>query len=294
MVKWLRYRAEALLVQFFLYFFSLLSVKNASALGGKIARFIGRYLRVTAVARDNLAHAIPSLSAAAREQVIAAMWENLGRVAAEFAHIHNPDEHFLDKYVTITGLEHLLAVKNYPQGALLFSGHIGNWEILPKVAAVYDVPLSFIYRPANNPIVDKVIYETRKKSSITMLPKGIHGAKAIVAALKKGQAVAMLVDQKMNDGISVPFFGRNAMTAPALAKLALKLGSPVIPARVKRLNGPFFEVQVLPPIMITPTANAAEDVHNYMLKINLLLEEWIRETPEQWFWVHKRWPKKGQ
>lgn len=101
----------------------------------------------------------------------------------------------------------------------------------------------------------------------------------------------MLVDQKMNDGIVVPFLGQDAMTAPALAQFALRYDCPVIPARVERLDGARFRITVLPPIPLARTGDRQTDIFNAMVQVNGLLEQWIRERPEQWLWLHRRWPK---
>lgn len=290
-MKKLRYALETVLVKFFLWLFNALPVEKASALGGYLAKTICPHLGINRVARKNLSFALPGLTADEQQKLIARMWEHLGRVTAEFPHVHRPGDSFINQYVTLKGLHILDAMADNNSGFLLFSGHFGNWEILPKLAACRNVPLSFVYRPANNPAVDACICAIRSHSQVTMVPKGVHGAKATISTLKKGKGVAMLVDQKMNDGIAVPFFGKEAMTAPAIAKLALKLGVPVIPVRAKRLHGTYFEVELLPPLTITSTGNTQQDTYNIMLAINQLLEEWIRETPEQWFWIHKRWPK---
>lgn len=290
MKQW-RYRIEAVVVRCFFGFFSALPIGVASSIGGSLARIIGPNLRVSAIARNNLMRAFPTKTIKEREQIIHSMWENLGRVVAEFPHIYNATFHFFDTYVTIKGMEHLSAVKDYTQSSLLFSGHIANWELLPKAVAYYDMPISFIYRPANNPAVDHIICNERLKSGINMFPKGAQGAKEMMAILKKGYSIGMLVDQKMNDGIAVPFFGRDAMTAPALAKLALKRDLPIIPARIKRVRGTYFEIEILPPLVVEKTGDGERDSYNIMLRVNQLLEEWIKDTPEQWFWVHRRWPK---
>ncbi len=284
-MKKLRYLAEAALVQCFLWLFTLLGVERASAVGGYIARMLGPWLRVSQVARRNLAQALPDITPQERERIVVGMWDNLGRVVAEFPHLHRPSTRFLERYVTVTGLEHLQAVPGYTEGAILFSGHIGNWEILPKLAAAEQVPLSFIYRPANNPVVDRLIQRLRGQSGIHLFAKGTQGAKEAFSVLKKGGALGMLVDQKMNNGIAVPFFGRDAMTTPALAKLSLRFGSVVIPARVKRLEGVRFLLEISPPLTIAGTN------YQVMREVNTVLEAWITDAPEQWFWVHKRWPK---
>ena len=123
-----------------------------------------------------------------------------------------------------------------------------------------------------------------------MFPKGPKGSIKMLRALKEGHSLAMLVDQKMNDGIAVPFFGRDAMTAPAIAEFALRYDMPLIPARVIRTQGAHFKATIYPPLTCKKTGDTEKDVLTIMTTVNATLESWIRENPEQWFWVHKRWP----
>ena len=173
---------------------------------------------------------------------------------------------------------------------LFFSGHIANWEISPLAAKCLGLTVHLVYRRANNPFFDKLVQKGRNVSEGDFYPKGSDGAKGLLRALKKGANVAMLVDQKMNDGISVPFLGRNAMTAPALAELALRYKCPIVPARVERLQGAHFRLTFFPPLQIQNSGNKGADILEIMTRVNVLLGDWISEKPEQWLWVHNRWP----
>ncbi|NNE37906.1 MAG: hypothetical protein HKN08_06330 [Gammaproteobacteria bacterium] len=137
--------------------------------------------------------------------------------------------------------------------------------------------------------MEKIIQDARSKYIISTLPKGPSGARGILAQLKKGHSVGMLVDQKMNDGIGIKFLGRNAMTAPAIARLAIKYHYPVIPVRVYRYNGSNFKVTVYPQLELPDTNNKDNDIISLMLNINQILEGWIEEDPGQWIWMHNRW-----
>jgi KDO2-lipid IV(A) lauroyltransferase len=212
------------------------------------------------------------------------MWDNLGRVAAELPHL--PHEYLFQR-IRVGGSEHI------PQdgsAAIFFSGHLGNWELTYPIARKHGVPVTLIYREANNPYVDKVIFDLRSTQSAYLLSKGPRSAIKLARAIKSGHSLAVLIDQKMNDGIPVSFFGREAMTAPAIAELALRYNMPIIPARIVRSKGCHFEANVYAPLAITRTGDMEKDVYAIMTQINQMLESWIREHPEQWFWVHKRWP----
>ncbi|HEX9703426.1 MAG TPA: lysophospholipid acyltransferase family protein, partial [Rhodospirillales bacterium] len=217
---------------------------------------------------------------------VAEMWDNLGRVLGEFPHI----ETIVRKRVQLVGEEHLEAVRRDGTACIFFSGHLANWELFPLSASHVGVPCVLVYRAVNNPLIDTMLRRIRRFGPDDMLAKGPGGARGAVKALKAGRRLGMLVDQKMNDGIPAPFFGRDVMTAPALAELALRFGCPVVPARVTRLKGARFKLTILPPLQLIRTGDHRADVAANMAQVNALLEKWIRETPEQWLWLHNRWP----
>jgi KDO2-lipid IV(A) lauroyltransferase len=220
------------------------------------------------------------------------MWRNLGRVIAEYPHLNKYRAFPKSKYIEIVGDSHLSLMKNLPKGALMFTGHIGNWEISGIPIIQYGIPMAFVYRAPNNPYVDYILRRTRSKNITSNgIPKGAVGARKIVEQVKRNGYTAMLIDQKMNDGVSIPFFGSEAMTAPALAQLAIKYDLPIFPVRVERLKGCNFRTTIYPELEITNTGNIEQDIVSIMTQVNLILEEWIRERPAEWLWIHNRWPK---
>ena len=157
------------------------------------------------------------------------------------------------------------------------------------VAAVqYGISVAQIYRAANNPSVDRMIIRFRGDGEL--IPKGAVAARRAIAVLRRGMHLTMLADQKMNDGIPVPFFGRTAMTSSALASLALRFDCDVLPVRVERLGGARFRLTVFPPLPLPRSGDRHADVAALMARVNQILEEWIRDRPEEWFWLHRRWP----
>ncbi len=152
------------------------------------------------------------------------------------------------------------------------------------------LPLTRIYRPPNNPLVDRLIRRARRHITGELLPKGLEGARRTIEIVRGGGHLGMLVDQKMNDGIPVPFFGRPAMTAPALAQIALKFGCPVIPAKVERVRETHFLITLYPPLEMPDSGDRRADVKTAMALVNRTIEGWVRERPEQWLWLHRRWP----
>jgi KDO2-lipid IV(A) lauroyltransferase len=270
--------------------FASLPRERASALGGWLARTIGPRLGINRRARRNLARALPELDRAAQDRVIIEMWDNLGRIVAEFPHLKRLDAFTPGAAVEVAGLEHVDAAIARGKPIIFFSGHFGNWEIAANTASLYGLKMAIVYRAANNPLVDRMMINLRRDLGAEPIPKGVQGARKIVGAIRAGQTLCMLVDQKMNDGIPVPFFGRDAMTAPAIAELALRYDCTLLPGRVERLPGARFRLTVSPPIALPASGDRAADVLALMTTINRTLEDWIRARPGHWFWLHRRWP----
>ena len=272
--------------------FRLLPVDAASALGGGIARRIGPRLRISDRARDNLLRVLPELDAAARERVILGVWDNLGRVAAELPHLAGIVAAGPQPRVIIAGGEELVALRAAGKPAIFFSAHCGNWELLGPAAARLGIPLTMVYRAANNAWVERLVQGLRERAmgNGSHVPKGAEAAKEMLQALRRRHWIAMLADQKMNDGIPVPFFGEAAMTAPAIARLSIRFGCPLVPAVVERIAGAHFRIRLFPPLSTERSGDIENDVLVLMTRINAMVEGWIRERPAQWLWLHKRWP----
>jgi Kdo2-lipid IVA lauroyltransferase/acyltransferase len=269
--------------------FAQLPLDWASALGGALARWIGPSLGISKRARHNLERAFPELSQAEITRIVAGMWENLGRVVAEYPHPREICVFAPDGRVEAHGFEHMHRAVAAGRRMIIFSGHIANWEIRMLAAVQYGISVAQIYRAPNNPLVDRMITLFRGDAG-ELIPKGAVAARRAIAMLNRGAHLTMLSDQKMNDGIPVPFFGRPAMTAPALASLALRFDCDVLPARVERLAGAHFRLTVFPPLPLAQTGDHHADVATLMARVNAVLEAWIRDRPEQWFWPHRRWP----
>ena len=269
--------------------FGLLPLDWASAIGGALARTIGPRLGISKRARLNIRRALPELADHEIAKTIAQMWDNLGRVAAEYPHLRQIRVFEPGGRVETHGFEHMDRAVAAGRRMIIFSGHIANWEIGMLAAVQYGAEVAQIYRAANNPLIDRMITRFRSIGG-ELIPKGTVAARRAIAVLRRGAHLTMLADQKMNDGIPVPFFGRPAMTATALAALALRFDCDVLPARVERLCGARFRLTVFPPLPLPRSGDHHADVASLMTRVNQTLEGWIRDRPQEWFWVHRRWP----
>jgi Kdo2-lipid IVA lauroyltransferase/acyltransferase len=284
----LRYGAEAALFLAFMGFFRLIGLDAASAVGGFIGRNIFALTRVTARARENLSLALPEKTPAEREAIIRVMWDNLGRVVAEYAHLDKFDIHGPDPRIRVENMAEIEKIRG--QGVLILSGHFANWEMMPIVGFRLGLDGAIVYRPPNNPYVDRYISRARAKKGYAEQISKHNGVRRIFTLLRGGKAILLLADQKTNEGIPAPFFGRDAMTTPAPAALALKLKVPVLFASNKRLSGARFAVTVHAPLEFTPSGDEDADMRAMTAAINLRLEEMVRADPAQWLWIHRRWP----
>ena len=282
-----RQRLEAGAVRAVLSLFRALPVDAASGFGGWLARSIGPRLKVSNVARANLARAFPEKSQAEIETIVADVWDNLGRVAGEIPHIPT----LIAERVEVVGLETVTHMRTDGLPGLFIGAHSGNWELASALAKREGMDLTVVYRAANNPWVEDVYREFRTNAGTRQIRKGAEGAREILAELRQGGHLGMLVDQKMNDGIAVPFFGRDAMTAPAAARFALKFRCPVSMLRVERLDGARFRMTFLPPLELPDSGDIHADTLALTARMTAQIEDWVRRDPGQWLWLHKRWPE---
>lgn len=285
-----RHMGEAAAAHLLFGLLGALPVGWASALGAVLGGSIGPMLPVHKQGLNNLTRALPELSPADIQRCARRMWCHLGRVAAEYPHLHRFSVDAPGGRVELVGRSHLDEAKRSDTGGIFFSGHIGNWEIAALTLEQGGIPATVVYRAANNPIVDRMISRIRGAVMQHLVPKGHDGTRELVRTLGAGKHVALLVDQKLNTGIPVPFFGRDAMTAPAVATFALRYDCPVWPIRVERLDGATFRVTAYPKLAMPEEGTREERIRAITIAINQVLEDWIRERPEQWLWLHRRWP----
>jgi KDO2-lipid IV(A) lauroyltransferase len=295
LAEMLRYRVEALAFFIFIGFFRLFGLDGASAIGGWIGRNVLRRTVMGSRARDNLARAYPEKNEAEIAAIEIEMFDNLGRNAAEYAHLGKMKLEGPDPRLSVTGTEYAQAAIASGKGVIFVSGHFANFEVMPFTAAQLGYESGEVYRPLNNPYVNRwMVAQRMANGPKDQIAKGAQGTKRIFTMLRGGKCILLLADQKTNEGLPAPFFGRDAMTTPAPAALALKLGTIILPASNERLGGSRFRMKIYPPIDFTPSGNHDGDIHQLTIKITEAIEQLVRERPSQWLWVHRRWPKEGE
>ncbi len=268
--------------------FACIPVDWASELGGMIGRVIGPRLRITRRAMKNLERIMPSNSERENWAVVRDMWDNLGRSMAEYPHLDWICSE-LSGRVEIINAEGVRALLTDGKPGIVFGGHFGNWEVGPStIHRLMGASLLSVYRAANNPWVDAI--QRRHLRTRHAVAKGTQAGRQVVLHLRRGGHVGLLVDQKQNDGIAVPFLGHIAMTAPGVARLGRHFDCPIVPIRTERLNGARFRFTVLPPLEIQETGERDADEINTMIRVNEVIASRVQARPAQWLWLHRRWP----
>lgn len=290
LIRWFAHPPQAL-GAFLLYaILRVLPLDAASAFGGWLLRIVGPRLRADRIARRNLRKTCPEKNADEIDAIMRGVWDNLGRVLGEWPHLGSWHRAGFDARVEIVGKEHVERVLAAGGPAIAITGHFGNWELAAAVCGYLGMPLKVIFRPAQNVWVNRLLVWTRRHFTGGALPKGKDAAAGALKHLREGKVLGVLIDQKLNEGVAVPFFGRDAMTSPVAARLAIRFRCPVIPVRVERAAGTRYRVTFYPPMDLPDTGDRNQDIGTLLLDMNRMLEDWVRERPDQWFWVHKRWP----
>ena len=269
-------------------------IKTAN-LFGRITRRIGPLFREHKIGRANLTAAFPEKSPQEIDAILDGVWDNLGRVAAEFAHIDHVWDHDLDhpenSRIEIPPrtheLFHQLRLDNKP--ALIFASHIGNWELPALAAVAHGLDAAVLFRRPNIASADRAIEEMRSVNMGTLIPAGRDAPFKLAQALEKGQHAAMLIDQYFTNGVDVTFFGRTTKANPLLARLRRQIDCPIHGVRIIRLPDHRFRAELTEEIPPARTAQGDIDVQGTMQAITSVIEGWIREYPEQWLWLHRRW-----
>jgi KDO2-lipid IV(A) lauroyltransferase len=269
--------------------------KKTSNFGARAARKIGPWLREHRIGRQNLALAFPEKSAEEIDALLLKVWENLGRFGGEFAHLDrvwdydlaHPERSRIElPDATIAIFEKLM---NDGKGALVFSAHLANWELPALAAPAYGLESAVLFRRPNVAAIDTAVQDIRAVNMGEMISTGIDAPVRLAKALQRGMHVGMLVDQYYTKGVDVTFFGRTTRANPLLARLAQKVDCPIYGVRIVRLPGDRFRADVTDEIAPVRDANGVIDVQGTTQKITTIIEGWIREHPEQWLWLHRRW-----
>jgi Kdo2-lipid IVA lauroyltransferase/acyltransferase len=263
---------------------------------GRLTRTVGPWLPVHRVGRANLRAAYPEKSAAEIERILGGLWDGLGRVAAEFAHldrikIDNPEQPgAADVTYDPAALIELERVRNGAKPTIFFAAHIGNWEIPALIPPLAGLECYVLYRPPNIGPINQAILGMRTSCMATLVATELDAPLRLANALKKGAHVGMLVDQHLTSGVDITFFGRKCKANPLVAHLARRFECPIRGIRaVRGRDRNTFVAEVTAPLDFPRDGDGKIDVQATMQAVNSIIEGWVREFPEQWLWLHRRW-----
>jgi KDO2-lipid IV(A) lauroyltransferase len=240
---------------------------------------------------DNLLQAFPDMTQPEAEALATRVYEHFGRATVEVAfadRLLKPST--FDDHILFRNTHYLRDVLAARKGAIFVTAHLGPWEMFGMLARHWGISLTSVYRPVKNPYIDRFMWRYRAAHGQTLVPK--YGAvPALLRVLRHGGYIALLVDQHAKDeGLWAPFLGRPASTTPAPALLALRTGAPIVTGYARRLPGLYrFEVFCDEPLYVRPTGDRSADVRNATVEVNRRLESYVREVPDQWLWMHRRW-----
>lgn len=243
------------------------------------------------IGRKNLIIAFgDEFSAEQRETIIRTTFRNFGKSLVETLHFPKLSKQYLSEKVTFTGYEHYFSIRQQERGLLFLTGHLGNWEMIPHSQSARGYPSIIVARALDNRFLDKVVTQRRTMFGNRVISRR-NGLKQIIAALQKKEDVGILMDQNTSrsKGIFVDFFGKPACTTPVIALLALRYRIPVLPGFTFRTGVDTHTLQLYPEVEIERTGDFQRDLTTNTARFNAIIEQVIREHPDQWFWIHNRW-----
>ncbi|MGA7011673.1 MAG: lipid A biosynthesis lauroyl acyltransferase [Pseudolabrys sp.] len=262
---------------------------------GWMMRRIGPLLPESRIGRANLAVAFPEKSQAEIDTILRGCWDNLGRMGAEFAHLdrlwsydrEQPTRGRID--LAQPDIERFHKLLDDGKPALIFAAHLANWELPAICAATYNLDSAVLYRRPNISRIDRWLTETRTAHMGELISTDLDAPMKIADALQRGAHVGILVDQYYSRGVPVAFFGRQTLANPLLARLAQHFDCPIHGTRIIRLENHRFRAELTDEIKPARDANGKIDIAGTMQIITSVVEQWIRQCPEQWLWMHRRW-----
>ena len=285
-MKKIKYFFEFIFIIIFFFIFKIIGYKNATALGEIIGKKIGPFFRNNSKIHTNLEKSNFGNSHQEREIIINNMWGNYGRIFAEYMFIRKFRQNGLSKNIEIIGQNFLEEIKKNKKPVVFISGHFNNFELMAMHIEKSEIDLAAIYRPLNNIFLNPIMERIRKNFICKkQIKKGISGTKEILKYFKAGTSVALMVDQRVSEGISCNFFNRKAFTTTIPAQFVKKFNCKIVPIYIERVQKYQFKLEILKPLEFSDNTN----IEMITTEINNSIEVMIKKNPDQWIWTHDRW-----
>ena len=285
-MKIIKYFFEYIFVSTFFFIFKIVGYKNASNLGEIIGKIFGPFFRSNSKIKNNLKNSNIGSSEKDRKKIISSMWGNYGRIFAEYPYIEKFKNDSLEKYIKINGAEVLEDIKKNNKQVVFISGHFNNFELMAMEIEKYGINVAAIYRPLNNIFLNKKMEKIRTNYICKkQIKKGRSGTREMLELFRDGSSIALMIDQRVSEGISVNFFNRKCLTTTIPAQLIKKYNCGIVPVYIERKNNINFEISFSKIIEFEKSHN----IENITLELNLILESMILKNIDQWIWSHNRW-----
>ena len=285
-MKLIKYFLEFIFITALLIIFKFIGYKNASNLGEKLGVLIGPFFRSKKKILDNLRNSNIGKSDQEREGIIKNMWGNYGRILAEYPFLEKFKKNKLNQFLKIEGAEYLTEVIKNKKQAVFISGHFNNFELMAMEIEKSNINLAAIYRPLNNFFLNGIMENIRKKHICKMqIKKGKNGTRELLRLFKNGYSVALMIDQRVSEGLQINLFNRKCFTTTIPAQLVKKYNCEIIPVYVEREDKVNFKIHFYKPL-IFEDSSSIEDI---TWELNKVLEKMILKNPGQWIWSHNRW-----
>ena len=285
-MKNLKYFIQFILIIISFLIFKILGPNISSKLSGKIFEIIGPFFRSKKIINTNIKKAIPNISEEKISNINNLMWNNYGRCFAEYLFIKDFRSGKLSSKIEIKGQEILNKIKKSNSQVVFISGHFSNFELMAMHLEKSGLDISAIYRPLNNIFLNGIMEKIRIKNICKhQIKKGVGGLKKLIKLKKKNFSTALMIDQRVREGILSNFFNSKALTTTIPAQLVKKFNTPVIPVYIERVKDLNFKITINEPIIFSKDSS----VQSITDKLNQILEKMILKNPEQWIWTHNRW-----
>ena len=284
----IKYFIQFLLIIPLLLFFKIIGLNSASFLGGKLFEIVGPLFRSKKIIHSNIRKAFPNINSTDTKKINSQMWNNYGRIFSEYMFINNYRNNLFNSHIKIKGEDILKNIKKNNKPVIFISGHFSNFELMAMTLEKLGIKLAAIYRPLNNHFLN-VLMEIIRKNYICkyQIKKGISGLREIIKLNKIGFSTALMIDQRVSQGIKSDFFNQPAFTTTIPAQLVKKYNYPIIPLFIERFENIKFKITVQKPIYFSKNISEKEITG----KLNNVLEKMILLKPGQWIWSHNRWKK---
>ena len=280
------YFIQFLLILFLFLIFKILGINYASFFSGKIMSIIGPYFRSKVLIKSNILKAFPNLKDSEIKKITMGMWNNYGRILAEYVFIKDFRSSKLEENIEINGQEILKKIKENNEPVIFISGHFNNFELMAMQIEKSEINLAVVYRPLNNKFLNFIMERIRKKYICkNQIKKGISGTKQLLSFFKKKTSIALMIDQRVSQGIKCNFFNQDAFTTTIPAQFVKKFNCKVVPIYIERIMGTNFKLTIHEPLVFSND----ESIETITLNLNSQLEKLILKNPEQWIWSHNRW-----